>query len=305
MNYKRKVLVILIISILLSIIGGVIVFAYNENKLNKNSILTYEKISSIENTYKEISDTTQLSKIKSNLSNEKFDLSIINQFSNTKTASKENSISNVKFYRNELDSITEALVKIDNKLITYNADTNDFMAYIEVNKVCDICDYDNDAIQKIAIEIFDNLTIIDNPNDYVFVELTQFDDSIWFAQFAKQYEGITNLGESVKFSFSPISKEIISIAKKDIKYENNSIILTEDEAKSIAQKHINSDIVDSNIEIVIPNYSLEKNSNIYKNINRARKAYVITLDDTLKTKIYIDATTGDAIGCNNPLGGEW
>ena len=69
MNYKRKVLVILIISILLSIIGGVIVFAYNENKLNKNSILTYEKISSIENTYKEISDTTQLSKIKSNLSN--------------------------------------------------------------------------------------------------------------------------------------------------------------------------------------------------------------------------------------------
>ena len=91
----------------------------------------------------------------------------------------------------------------------------------------------------------------------------------------------------------------------DIKYENNSIILTEDEAKSIAQKHINSDIVDSNIEIVIPNYSLEKNSNIYKNINRARKAYVITLDDTLKTKIYIDATTGDAIGCNNPLGGEW
>lgn len=305
MNSKRKILLILLCTILITIIGGVIVFAYNENSSSKNSILTYEKISSIENIYKEVIPNEETLKGKANSINEKFDLSIIKQFDSNNIANKENSIYDVKYYRNELDSITEAIVQIDNKLITYNADTNDFISYIELNKICDNCDYDETTIKEIATEIFSNLTIVDNSNDYVFVEITQFDDSIWFAQFAKQYDGIINLGESIKFSFSPKTKEIISIAKKDIKYENNSVLLTEDEAKSIAQELKNSPVIDSNLEIVIPNYSLENNNNIYKNINIARKAYVLLLDDELKTKIYIDATTGEAIGCTNPLGGEW
>lgn len=305
MNSKRKILLILICSVLLIIIGGVIVFAYNENSSNGNSILTYEKISSIENIYKEVSPNTETLKGRVTSINNNFDLSIIEEFDNTRIENQENSISDVKYYRNELDSITEAIVQIDNKLITYNADTNDFISYIALNKICDNCDYDETTIKEIATEIFSNLDILDNSNDYVFVEITQFDDSIWFAQFAKQYDGIINLGESVKFSFSPISKEIISIAKKDIKYENNSVILTENEANSIAQKLKNSSVIDSNLEIVIPNYSLENNNKIYKNINTARKAYVVLLDDELKTKIYIDATTGEAIGCANPLGGEW
>lgn len=300
MNIKQKILLLLVLSILLSVICGAIVFANTENKSNSNSILTYKKISSIDACYKEIEEDY----LNSEDINNKFDLSIIEQFESDEEKNTENSISNIKFYNNELDSITEAIIETNDKIIKFNADTKEFISYIDLNSECKACDYDNDTIEKEAKEIFETLDIIKNKESYVFIELTNFDEGIWFAQFAKQYDGIINLGESVKFSFSPITKEIISIGKKDIQYENNEVIIKEEEAKSIAKKIYDEKILDTDIEIVIPNYELSNDTGIYKKINRARKAYVFTYDDNTKTRIFIDVTTGEAIGCSKTLGGE-
>ena len=55
------------------------------------------------------------------------------------------------------------------------------------------------------------------------------------------------------------------------------------------------------IEIVRPNYFFVLDEKTYKKINIYRKAYVFTLEDISKTKIYVDCTTGEIIGGNANL----
>lgn len=300
MKNKTYFIITLIILLILSIVFSAIVLASNENQ---ETILTYEKISSIEDSYQEIQMPRTLSTVSVD---ETFDLSIIQKFDPNYATSKARTSDDIdiKYYANNLASRTEAVINTDGKTITFNADTKEFLSYIATNKNYIECDFSEEQIQQIATNIFLNLDLVENENAYIFVEQTKFDDTIWIAQFAKKYGNNVNLGETVKFSFSPISREIITLSQRNTPYANNEIVITEEQAISIASAYNKNTITNTTIEIVRPNYIFVEDDHIYKNVNIYRNSYVVTFDDSVETKVYVDATTGEVIGGTMIFGGE-
>ena len=66
--------------------------------------------------------------------------------------------------------------------------------------------------------------------------------------------------------------------------------------------------MDVSIEIVIPNYSLKTNleyNQVYKNPTETRLAYVYKFNNDSQTMLYIDCSTGEVIGCDMLLGGDF
>ena len=62
------------------------------------------------------------------------------------------------------------------------------------------------------------------------------------------------------------------------------------------------------LDIVRPNYfysELNGDDSIYVKIPETRKAYVARFNNEAESEVYIDATTGEVIGGNMILGGEY
>ena len=140
---------------------------------------------------------------------------------------------------------------------------------------------------------------------------TQFDEEIWRASFVKKYDELINPEENVKFSFAPQTKEIVTLAVNSINYDNNEVLISKEEAEKIAQNYLAQSTADKmtmEIGIVRPNYFFEKKLNpgkLYKKVNYTRKAYIFTFNNVSKSKIYIDCTTGEVIGGDIIMGGEF
>ena len=296
---KKFLITIIIILIAIILIINVKIFmdrkliADKEKKQDKEIILTGETMSSIDEVYKEITDLNYQNSSKT------FDLSIINEFD--LKVKKDNTFDNIKYYQNGLDSIIEVIIEKQGCRVTFNYDTGEFLSYsANGHKKYRKTNKKEDEIRKIAIEIYDQMSI--KEEGYEIIELQQFDDEIWRATFAKKYGDLINNGETIKLSFSPESKEILTLHKSNIKFANNSIEITEDEAEKFANiVNFNNVDMKCNIEIVRPNYFYKENNPMYKRINIYRKAYVFTLEDDSKTKIYVDCTTGEIIGGDKNL----
>ena len=138
-----------------------------------------------------------------------------------------------------------------------------------------------------------------------------YDDEVWRAEFTKKYGDKYCAGESVKFSFAPESNEIVTLAINNIKYANNETKITEEQASNIAEKYLDKSSADNMTitkEIIRPNFfykQLEGDSNIYANIEQYRNAYVFTFDNEAQSQVYIDCSTGEVLGGNMKLGGEY
>lgn len=156
---------------------------------------------------------------------------------------------------------------------------------------------------------------------------------IYSVKFYNEYEGIKNNYEEINISFIPQINKIYYFNVNNINFENNSIVLTEEEAKSISlnaeqkvktNKNIKS--IYTNLDIVQVNgdaylrindynqYKEQSYSNyekqnyvVYKTENITRKAWSVTVEyevdenaDTFDKyyTYYIDSETGEIIGGN-------
>lgn len=156
---------------------------------------------------------------------------------------------------------------------------------------------------------------------------------IYSVKFYNEYEGIKNNYEEINISFIPQINKIYYFNVNNINFENNSIVVTEEEAKSISlnaeqkvktNKNIKS--IYANLDIVQVNgdaylrindynqYKEQSYSNyekqnyvVYKTENITRKAWSVTVEydvdenaDTFDKyyTYYIDSETGEIIGGN-------
>lgn len=313
---KKKIIISLTIIAIFLIIICTVIFtkAHVLTKTNENTttasvpkILTGEKISSVGEGYVEITTNENISDkaSNSNLANKVLTQYNINSLSN-ESISTDNLT--VKQYNNVLEGRKETVMSNDYFRITLNTDTDELISYLNQKNKFPKNTLKKDKIQEAATEIFEKLNI-SNSQQYEFTDIEQFDDEIWRAGFVKKEGDLIDQNNSVKFSFSPQTKEILTLAINHVKYANNSILISKDTADNIAKQYFSktnaTEIASSDIEIVRPNYYYEDNrdSGIYVKIPQTIKAYVYTFNNTSKNKIYIDCTTGEVIGGDSMLGG--
>ena len=154
--------------------------------------------------------------------------------------------------------------------------------------------------KEIADELYGKLDIKEEYKEYQLNGIVKFDEELWIANFSKKYGDLYNDFESVKVTFAPADKEvkIVSVIKQGI-YENNTVSISEEDARNIAKNQIDSNS-NSNVKLTIvqPNYFFKDNENYltYKEVEKTRTAYVVSFEDENKTIVYVDATTGEVIG---------
>lgn len=304
---KRKTILLLLFIVFSIMILGTVVLATVNNNENQDKILTEEKISSVSETYKEID--LNMKKVKA-LNNQLDKANTYLEDINAETEFFTNENANIKMFINALESRQEIVISNEKSILRINSETGELLSYTNnkndftTNTLTDI------EIKERAISIFNNLNNIDK-NNYELLYIEKFDDEIWRVGFAKEYDGIINEGESIKFSFCPETKELVTLSINKIIFDNNEVILSKDDARNIAQIYLDRSVagnMDIDIDIVRPNYFYAKSSNddsIYVNIEKTRKAYVCTFNNESKSKVYIDCTTGEVIGGDIIVGGAY
>lgn len=181
-----------------------------------------------------------------------------------------------------------------------DAETGDLIQTLSKKQEYTDSNCTEDEAKVIANELYKNLDIKNEYKDYQLNGIIKFDDELWIANFSKKYGDLYNDFESVKVTFAPADKQvkIVSIINQGI-YENNSVSISEDEAKDIAKKQINSNSNSKvKLAIVQPNYFFKDKNNYltYKEVEKTRTAYIVSIEDENKTIVYVDATTGEVIG---------
>lgn len=300
---KKILWISLTIVLIIAVSTTVAVFA---TKLENQSLLTGEKIN--------ISNSRPYNIQSQTLSNEK--IAKLNSLDSNNLIKKvmngkEINISemNVNVYYDNVNSNNNIIqLSNDNIMLEVNNDTGELITFLNKKQNFEKCQLNEEEISLKAVEIFNSLNI-EEKDKYEMVFLEKFDDEIWRTGFSKKYDKLVNNGQSVRFSFAPESNEIVTLSINDIKYDNNPIVLTENEAVKIAESIVPESIKNLEhkiyINIVSPNYYFYKNTlkdnEIYKKINVMRKAYVCEFSDESKTQVYIDCTTGEIIGGNAKL----
>lgn len=305
---KNKFFIRIILPIIiLPILIGSVVLATSIVDEKKSNVLTGEKINKVEDSYQEMKEL------------------VISKKMNSKDISKANSsldkigIPNVDFtaqnvevkmYKNELDNRIEKVIQSEKAIIKFNAQNGELLTYTNTKDSFKECELDEKEIKQRAKDLFNKIQIA-NKKEYDFLYLEKFDNEIWRAGFAKKYEGIFNEGESVKFSFAPQENELVTLAINQNTFANNEVSITENDAKNIAKSYLaqsKGTKMKTELKIVKPNYffkQLDGDDSLYKNINESRMAYVVTFDNDSQSEVYIDSTTGEVIGGNMLLGGEF
>lgn len=296
---KRIIFISISVVVLLFTMIMLVQAVIQENEQKK--ILTGETLASVEEINKKIEKRGSLTEKESvTLANE-----YINKIINKQVSMISNEPNKVEYFDNGIKSRKEAIITMGSERITINANTGEFLSYLCVGLEGKENKKSEEEIREMANNILVQSGLV-NPKEYVLYELTEFDETTWSAWFAKDDEGIVNLSDNVKFSFMPMTNEIIVLARGNVSYDNNEVIITVKEAKKIAKKYMEkvsaSDMV-VQLDIVVPNYYWEEHTtnSIYKDITRSRKSYVITFNDESQTKVYIDCTTGEVIGGDSIL----
>lgn len=305
---KRKTFIFSLCILAIIMLLGTVVFATINNNENENKILTGKKISSVGETYTEINSQER----KVGINSVKPTLEKANQYLNDinvdTTFTNENST--VQKFNNALDSMEEIVISNEEATIKIDNQTGELITYINNKQKFTVNSLDDTIVREKAIKIFSNLNNIDK-NNYELIYLEKFDDEIWRVGFAKKYDNMINQAENIKFSFCPETEEIVTLVINKADFDNNEIVITENEARNIAQPYLNKSVANSmdiQIEIVKPNYfyaEVLEDDSIYANVNKTRRAYVCTFDNEAETKIFIDCTTGEIIGGDMNVGGVY
>lgn len=158
---------------------------------------------------------------------------------------------------------------------------------------------------------------------------------IWYVDFYKEYDGMMNPYEKISIGFVAETNEIYYFNVKNLKFENNTVEITKEQAQQIAlntDKELNIETPMKNVETTlsikkmngdaykriknfkqyyeekqIDNYPVEKTIE-YRTEEKIRKVFEVTIEYNLtevdnKNKFFnkyytyfVDATTGEIIG---------
>ncbi|MCL2859814.1 MAG: PepSY domain-containing protein [Oscillospiraceae bacterium] len=280
MDKKEKFLIIFIL-VLIVIVGG---FWYFNKKANEVSILQdFSKFA----TY---SETKTISKEE-----------VITAVTNALKL-MDNSTFNASKHENELNNITDPTnftIKESKKYeLTMNLITGEILHYsndssptFKTTKKTEV------QVIKVADEMVAKLEL---PATYECTYAYPFDDELWGMTYEAKYGELYNVGQMIKFYFSPEEKRMYnfsSIGTKTI-VANTEYKISKEDARKIADKLAkknNLSIKRETSSIVTANYfwvdsKKSEDTNIY------RLAYVFTCNDEYFTQIYVDAETGDIVG---------
>ena len=292
MKNKFKIFCIVLLSIILAL---TVVFATDDKQID---IISKDETINVENGY-EKKELVQNARKSENI---KYFLNEINV--------SHNNFENIKSYevKDNINDLELIEYSNDDFILSVNKKTNELRSYINNKTSFPKCNLSKNEVESKAIELFSTFKIKDK-KDYILNYVTKFDDEIWRANFVKSYDGLKNPGEAINIAFAPTTNEIITLAIIKNEYNNNEIKISEEDALKIAQKYINKSVTpkvkEVKIDIIKPNQMFKKvvENKMYKHINKMRKSYVIILEND--SKIYVDVTTGEILGGDCILGGEF
>lgn len=215
--------------------------------------------------------------------------------------------------------------------INFNAETGNFEYFIN-NEFDEIISNLEKISKEMAIDIAKNTlnNIGYSINDYEIKSCNNINGNEWNIYFSRSYNGIYNRYDEFQITFGVINNHIVVRSINGLvndKFENNEFIISEEEAKNIAQskekEFSNQPIIQITAEKSIEKmntfiYCLENNIEDQFSIkadDRIRNVWIIKIehektpqntDETLSDmeyvkrymskKYFIDATTGEIIG---------
>lgn len=230
------------------------------------------------------------------------------------------------------------LLKSEDILINLNPQNGE-LEYFGDSKVLDEnikCDnISEEKVKEIATNIYNDLEIFDKNDNYEIVECKRQNiisgkniNDLWQVSFAKVYNGNYDKTSISTIAFGVVDDEIIIYTitgKNDSNFENNPIIITEEEAIEIAKNkekelskleisNISAELSIEKMNIFI--YCLENNltnengelrvDDVSRNVwvvniehdkdSKPKDAMIQTVKNLYNKKYYIDATTGEIIG---------
>ena len=230
------------------------------------------------------------------------------------------------------------LLKSENILINLNPENGELEYFgdssiINKNIKCD--NISEDEIKKIASDIYSELEIFNENDNYEIVETKRQNivsgkniNDVWQVSFAKVYNGNYDKTNISTIAFAVVNNDIVIYTitgKNEDKFDNNPIIISKEEAIGIAKNKEKefSELEISNIsaELSIEKmnmfiYCLENNltnengelkiEDISRNVwvvniehnkdSKPKDAMLETVKNLYNKKYYIDATTGEIIG---------
>lgn len=215
--------------------------------------------------------------------------------------------------------------------INFNAETGNFEYFIN-NDFDEIISNLEKISKEMAIDIAKNTlnNIGYSTNDYEIKSCNNINGNEWNIYFSRSYNGIYNRYDEFQITFGVINNHIVVRSINGLvndKFENNEFIISEEEAKNIAQSK-EKNFSNQPIIRITAERSIEKmNTFIYclenniedpfsiKSDDRIRNVWIIKIehektpqntDETLSDmeyvkrymskKYFIDATTGEIIG---------
>lgn len=230
------------------------------------------------------------------------------------------------------------LLKSGNILINLNPENGELEYFgdnsiINQNIICD--DISEEKINKIATNIYNELDIFNDSDNYGIIESKRQKivsgnniNDLWQVSFSKIYNGNYDKANISTIAFAVVNDEIVIYTitgKNDNNFENNPIIITEEEAIEIAKNkekefseleisNISTELSIEKMNIFI--YCLENNltnengelriNDISRNVwivniehtkdSKPKDGMIETVKKLYNKKYYIDATTGEIIG---------
>lgn len=316
---KNKIFLVSIIGLLFIIVifSSIGVSAYiqqNDNFASAKTSFANSTLNvvSVDKIYTKL-DTSDIEKLKINT--EKKAISVANNYLKNMT-SKLTKISGdeefqIKYSHSGLMLRNEVTLDNSKYSMTLNADTGELINYSKHISDFPKCTLSEYQIKTIAQELFEQADLCD-AQAYEMVYLEEYDEGIWRAGFIKKYGDLLNYGESVKFHFIPETREIWILGINNIEYANNEVLVSEATVRNIANKYLEKSVATDMkiyLDIVRPNELFSSNElrkdKVYSFGQVMRKAYVCEFNNDAKTQLYIDCTTGQLIGGDAILGGEF
>ena len=142
------------------------------------------------------------------------------------------------------------------------------------------------------------------PSEYELVYLEPFSDTLWEADFQKNYDGVYNMYEAVKVIFNPSVEEILALTVFDESYTQSNIatasVLSEENMIDNAIDTLSLD--ENNIEEIETTFikpsSLLNSDSSDNNIRKAKviKHTYIENEIEITALRYIDFYTGEFLG---------
>ena len=156
---KKKIGIIIIIAVLISLISGIIVYAYDKEIKIKSKLFTNEDKILIEDSYVENGLTKATYKnipqlVQENLVKYKLDGNV-NDYK-------------IKYIKNNIDMREEMVIETEDNIMTLNSNTNEFISYVNKKEEFLKNEFSKEETKNIADCIFADLNIC-NVNDYKLV----------------------------------------------------------------------------------------------------------------------------------------